>query len=170
MISEDKLLKLASQGEQTAIAALLSLLKPDLIRLIKRMNLRKSERDDACQEAILKVIDVLPNYDPKQGTFKTYALSCVRNRLIHLYYRDKEEPTPLGDSVAMVPQKELEPNSDLHDALERAKPELRRLVQEHYGLVGPARNLVQLCEIHKLSRSAVKSRLEEAFRQMRGEV
>lgn len=82
-LSDEQLVSLASQGDDEAMALLISRVAPIAkAKAASYGNLRVSE-DDLIQEGMLGFLDAVRSYDvSKSVPFKAYAGSCINNRIL----------------------------------------------------------------------------------------
>lgn len=169
-VDELELVRLCKNNCRDSLTRLIDVYKPSMLKVIHWLAIEQQDRSDACQEAVLALMSAVREFDPNKGEFHKFAMTCVANRLIECGRGWHRTQHKVGYNINYFEYEPTEPAVlDLHEALEKAKPELRQLVLEHYGVGGPSLNLVQLSARHGLSEAKVKKSLQEAFKQMRGE-
>ncbi len=155
------------------------------LRLVTSMARKRCSpyiRDDAAQEAAIKLLKVAKYHDPKKASFSTYACSCINNKLIDVvkverrradhfrpFSSDYPEPadatTPLDEIVKKEEQEFVE---KLHKAVQLLPLYERYIITFHYGLHDEVpKSLRKVSEMIKLPYGTVKSIEQRAYKKLR---
>ena len=93
---DEELARLAKDGDNDALTALIQRFAP-LVQLRARSYLRNElDADDLYQEGMIALLKAVRNYrDDLPGSFKTFAIVCVNNKMlsaVKAHMRDKNAP------------------------------------------------------------------------------
>ncbi len=81
--SDNELIKLFREGNQTAFHQLVLRYMFAIKRKAADMNCRSMDFDDLVQEGFLGLYNAVNGYDERGGaSFRTYAMVCIRNRML----------------------------------------------------------------------------------------
>ncbi len=97
---ESELVLLAQAGNDQAFTMLVALCEPMLRAQVARFRFSSAEREDMAQEGLLGLLSAVRSFDPLRDTsFRTYASTCVRNRLLSVWRRRaaRAAEVPLDD-------------------------------------------------------------------------
>lgn len=139
-------------------------------------------REDAAQEAAIKLLKVAKFHDPKKASFSTYAGTCISNRILDYMKAERRraehfrpfsmgrpEPvidrTPLDEIVKKEDQEFIE---KLHEAVRDLPLYERFIITFHYGLHGETpHSLRDVSEMVKKPYGTVKSMEQRAYKKLR---
>lgn len=80
--TDEELAALVQEGNEQAMAVLVSRMLSDVTYQASRINSSSVERDDLVQEGMLGLISAARRYKPNENaTFRTFANVCIRNRM-----------------------------------------------------------------------------------------
>ena len=102
-LSDEKLAKLAADGNDESMAILISRISP-LARAHAASKYGSSvEFDDLAQEGMIGFLNAVSTYDESKGaSFRTYAVSCINNRMISAIRRNSKKSNITQDSVIYI--------------------------------------------------------------------
>ncbi len=87
--SDEQLVFLAKEPNEEAFAILVARYLPMLQRLSQQFRSTPFERDDLVQEGLIALLSAVRTYRTEQnGSFRTYAYVCSRNRMVSALRRD----------------------------------------------------------------------------------
>lgn len=136
--SLDALVLQAQQGEDAAFSRLAAEMTPALCSLAQQYQSAALESDDLMQEGLLALLSAVHTYSVGgEASFKTYAVVCIRNRMISVLRRAAG-----GKSVRAQDTVPLEPKL----------PALELTVEEHQDLREECENLLRRVDT-KLSQN-----------------
>ncbi len=98
-LEDEQLVLLAQENNEEAFVLLVTRCMPMLQRLSLNYRSAQLESDDLVQEGLLALLSAVRTYRTEQGTsFRTYAYTCVRNRMISALRHGGVDTEPLSDS------------------------------------------------------------------------
>ena len=124
-LTYEELAVLAANGDDESMALLISAITP--IAKAKGYALADSRvaGEDLTQEGMLGVLEAVKGFDPEKGGFKTYAETCINNRIlsaVRASYNNKNaalsKAVPLEDTAEEVSGDESDPAKILSSKLE----------------------------------------------------
>jgi RNA polymerase sigma factor (sigma-70 family) len=139
-------------------------------------------RDDAAQEAAIKLWKVAKYHDPNKAKFSTYAGTCITRKLIDIskvesrrashfcqLNTDHEELTDhITPLDVMVKKEEQEFLEKLHKAVQLLPLYERFVITFHYGLHGETpHSLRNVSEMAKIPYGTAKSIEQRAYKKLR---
>lgn len=81
---DDKMVKLAREGDDSAAEALLQKYKTVVKRRASSYYMAGADRDDVIQEGMIGVFKAIRDYDPEKGaSFSTFADLCINRQIGH---------------------------------------------------------------------------------------
>ncbi len=155
------------------------------LRLIYSMARKRCSpyiRDDAAQEAAIKLWKVARFHDPKKASFSTYAGTCINRKLIDVskvesrrashFCRLNLDNEELTDSTTpldvMVKKEEVEFFEKLHTAVRELPLYERFIITFHYGLHGESAHPVrEIADNLKMPYGTVKTMEQRAYKKLR---
>lgn len=135
-------------------------------------------RDDAAQEAAIKLWKVAKFHDPKKASFSTYAGTCINRKLIDIskvesrrashFCRLRSDHDELADTLTpldvMVKKEEAEFFKKLYKAVSELPLYERYIITFHYGLHGEsARSVREIADILSMPYGTVKTMEQRAY-------
>lgn len=130
----EELARAAAAGDAAALSRLLTVLRPDVLRLCARFLPNREDAEDACQDTLIALTRSIDRFEGR-SSFRTwlYRLTANRSRSTYQSLRGRflaesggtplpERPDPRTTSVVAGTR------LDLLDALERLRPELAEAV------------------------------------------
>lgn len=166
-------------GTRAALSELLSRLYPKLLAYLRGLAADKGAAEDACQEAMVRIVTHLPGFTPRQGTdawssFLAWAFTVAGNAYKD-YVRKSSRVTP----VAEVPEGGLHVQAAENEAIEEmgarslmdtlgVLPVEQRqvfLLKAYYGY-----SYGEIARIAGCPEGTAKSRLHHAVRALRDEL
>ncbi|GAA0459964.1 hypothetical protein Aca07nite_41880 [Actinoplanes capillaceus] len=130
----EELAHAAAAGDATALHALLTVLRPDMLRICARFLPNREDAEDACQDALLALTRSIGGFEGR-SSFRTWLYRLTANRARSTYQRLRgrflaesggvplpDRPDPRRTSVVAGTR------LDLLDALERLPPDLAEAV------------------------------------------
>jgi RNA polymerase sigma factor (sigma-70 family) len=153
-----------------------------LVYSMARKRCRPYIREDAAQEAALKLWRAAKFYDPKKTKFSTFAGTCIDRRLIdvakvegrraeHFRPFSLECPeaqytiTPLDEIVKKEEQEFIE---KLHIAVKKLPLYERFVITFHYGLYGEApHSMREISELMKVPFGTARTIEQRAYQKLR---
>lgn len=86
--NECELLSLAQAGSEEAFTMLVAQYEPILRAQVAHFRFPSADAEDAAQEGLLGLLFAVRSFDPsREASFRTYASTCVRNRLLSFWRR-----------------------------------------------------------------------------------
>ncbi|GGN90338.1 hypothetical protein GCM10010112_75640 [Actinoplanes lobatus] len=130
----EELANAAAAGDATALHALLTVLRPDMLRICARFLPNREDAEDACQDALFALTRSIGGFEGR-SSFRTWLYRLTANRARSTYQRLRgrflaesggvplpDRPDPRRTSVVAGTR------LDLLDALERLRPDLAEAV------------------------------------------
>lgn len=159
----------AAAGDEAAMQALLTTIRPDVLRLCARFLPCHEDAEEACQDALLAVARGLVSFDGRSA-FSTWLYRVTANRARSTYQVLRRRA---AEQCAEPPAEPVDPRRtsvvagnriDLLDGLEAIGPELAECVA--------LRDVVDLtyrdiADLMGLPEGTVKSRIHEGRRRLR---
>ncbi len=139
-------------------------------------------REDAAQEAAIKLWKVARRHDPEKASFSTYACTCISNKIMDIakmerrraqHFRpfdpDSQDPaynsTPLDE---IVKKEERTFNTQLYKSVQVLPLHERFVITFHHGLYGKEpRTLRTIGKMLKLPEGTVKTIERRAYKKLR---
>jgi RNA polymerase sigma factor (sigma-70 family) len=166
----ETLARAASAGDARALNDLLSVLRPDALRLCSRFLPNREDAEEACQDALLAVARGIGGFHGA-SSFRTWFYRVAANRARSTYQSLRRRSVGEAAGVPLPDRPDPQRTSvvagtrlDLLDALENLSPEqaeaaaLRDVLGLSYGEIGTLLGVPE---------GTVKSRIHEARRQLR---
>jgi RNA polymerase sigma-70 factor (ECF subfamily) len=146
----EALVHAAAAGDRDALAKLLSVLKPKVIRYCRgRINSTQgtyASAEDVAQEVLMAVLAALPNYRGGGAGFEAFVYGIASNKVADFYRKKHREQT----TVMAEPPEEIDPLPGPEQTVERH--ELRHKVDELLDTLPPGqREILVLRQIVGLS-------------------
>lgn len=152
-----------------------------LVSYIVNRTCRQGIREDAAQEAAIRLWLSAPRHNPRKTKFSTYAFTCIKNKVLDVAKGDARysakihpifdgfdrivEKTPLDDLVHSEEKKFIE---KLHEAVQELPLYERFVVTFHYGLYGEnPRPISEISKMLKVTNTRAKSLEKRAYRILR---
>jgi RNA polymerase sigma-70 factor, ECF subfamily len=174
-LSDNRLLQMATAGEEAAFVALYRRWQGCLYRYSLRLSGSKSIAEDVTQEVFLALMEGGTGFDPARGSFSSYAYAIARNHVLRRLSRERFF-APAADE-----EKDLQ---DLHEFRKIQPDPLGNLTRQetidslHKAVAALPlryREVVVLCELQELSyaesaqvigcpEGTIRSRLHRARR------
>lgn len=108
-LSSEELVALCRKEDRLALTELIKRFVPSVRK--RAESFAGGNPDDLMQEGFLALLDAVRNFDPDRGAgFTTFALSCIRNRMINVYKKNSistdelTEDLELPDDDAVIPE------------------------------------------------------------------
>lgn len=166
----DDLAGAAARGEPGALDALLTAVRPEVLRLCGRLLPHREDAEDACQDALLAVARGIDRFEGR-SSFHTWLYQLTANRARSTYralrrrWQVEADGVPLPDPpdprrTSVVAGTRL----DLLDALDAVRPEVAEALTLRDVLGLPYREIATLLDVPE---GTVKSRVHLARRQVR---
>ncbi|SCF22874.1 RNA polymerase sigma-70 factor, ECF subfamily [Micromonospora matsumotoense] len=166
----DDLAGAAARGEPGALDALLTAVRPEVLRLCGRLLPHREDAEDACQDALLAVARGIGRFEGR-SSFHTWLYRLTANRARSTYrtlrrrWQVEAGGVPLPDPpdprrTSVVAGTRL----DLLDALDAVRPEAAEALTLRDVLGLPYREIATLLDVPE---GTVKSRVHLARRQVR---
>jgi RNA polymerase sigma factor (sigma-70 family) len=111
----------ATQGDLSALDALLLAIQPGVFNLAVRMLGNREDAADAAQEILLKVVTHLASFR-KEAAFTTWVFQIARNHLLTAVTRSRESPEVSLEALGERLQQGLEFKASLGDPQGHARP------------------------------------------------
>lgn len=169
-VDVEALARAAAGGDPAALDTLLSVLRPEVLRLCARFLPNREDAEDACQDALLALTRSISRFEGR-SSFRTWLYRLTANRARSTYQRLRgrflaesgglplpDRPDPRRTSVVAGTR------IDLLDALETLRPEfaeavvLRDLLDLSYA---------DIAALTAVPEGTVKSRIHQARADMR---
>ena len=177
---EQRLLRLAQNGDLEAFNDLYARLSPVLLRFIQRIVGYGQESEDMLQDSFVALFVNLPEIDPER--LRPYAFRIARNRCYDLLRREgltgalalDAEPDPgsapleLADPQAIAPDDAAHwvlLNLEVQDALDRLPPSQRQTLTLYTEAELSYQEIADVMDVHI---GTVRSRLFHARKNLRG--
>ncbi|MEU8590099.1 sigma-70 family RNA polymerase sigma factor [Streptomyces sp. NPDC048664] len=169
----EELARRAAAGDAAALDALLTCVRPDVVRRCARFLPCREDAEEAAQDVLLQVARKITTFQGR-SRFSTWlytvVANCARQKYRELRRRAAEQPAAIDASRYVDPRTTSVIAGSRIDLLEA----LERLEREHPHLVAPLvyRDICQLDYAEAAERVGVplgtlKSRLHEARKQVR---
>ncbi|MEV4829933.1 RNA polymerase sigma factor [Micromonospora sp. NPDC049257] len=166
----DDLAGAAARGEPGALDALLTAVRPEVLRLCGRLLPHREDAEEACQDALLAVTRGIDRFEGR-SSFHTWLYQLTANRARSTYralrrrWQVEADGVPLPDPpdprrTSVVAGTRL----DLLDALDAVRPEVAEALTLRDVLGLPYREIATLLDVPE---GTVKSRVHLARRQVR---
>ncbi|MFJ8690442.1 RNA polymerase sigma factor [Micromonospora wenchangensis] len=166
----DDLARAAARGEPGALDALLTAVRPEVLRLCGRLLPHREDAEEACQDALLAVARGIGRFEGR-SSFHTWLYRLTANRARSTYrtlrrrWQVEAGGVPLPDPpdprrTSVVAGTRL----DLLDALDVVRPEVAEALTLRDLLGLSYREIAALLD---LPEGTVKSRVHQARRQVR---
>ncbi|MEV4843572.1 RNA polymerase sigma factor [Micromonospora matsumotoense] len=166
----DDLAGAAARGEPGALDALLTAVRPEVLRLCGRLLPHREDAEEACQDALLAVARGIDRFEGR-SSFHTWLYRLTANRARSTYralrrrWQVEADGVPLPDPpdprrTSVVAGTRL----DLLDALDAVRPEAAEALTLRDVLGLPYREIATLLDVPE---GTVKSRVHLARRQVR---
>ncbi|WP_431919710.1 RNA polymerase sigma factor [Micromonospora wenchangensis] len=166
----DDLARAAARGEPGALDALLTAVRPEVLRLCGRLLPHREDAEEACQDALLAVARGIGRFEGR-SSFHTWLYRLTANRARSTYrtlrrrWQVEAGGVPLPDPpdprrTSVVAGTRL----DLLDALDAVRPEMAEALTLRDLLGLPYREIATLLDVPE---GTVKSRVHQARRQVR---
>ncbi|MBO4163887.1 MULTISPECIES: RNA polymerase sigma factor [Micromonospora] len=166
----DDLAGAAARGEPGALDALLTAVRPEVLRLCGRLLPHREDAEEACQDALLAVARGIDRFEGR-SSFHTWLYQLTANRARSTYralrrrWQVEADGVPLPDPpdprrTSVVAGTRL----DLLDALDAVRPEVAEALTLRDVLGLPYREIATLLDVPE---GTVKSRVHLARRQVR---
>ncbi|GHJ08968.1 RNA polymerase sigma factor [Micromonospora humidisoli] len=166
----DELARAAARGEPGALDALLTAVRPEVLRLCGRLLPHREDAEEACQDALLAVARGIGRFEGR-SSFHTWLYRLTANRARSTYrtlrrrWQVEAGGVPLPDPpdprrTSVVAGTRL----DLLDALDAVRPEAAEALTLRDLLGLSYREIATLLD---LPEGTVKSRVHQARRQVR---
>ncbi|WP_432905805.1 RNA polymerase sigma factor [Micromonospora matsumotoense] len=160
----------AARGEPGALDALLTAVRPEVLRLCGRLLPHREDAEEACQDALLAVARGIGRFEGR-SSFHTWLYQLTANRARSTYralrrrWQVEAGGVPLPDPpdprrTSVVAGTRL----DLLDALDAVRPEAAEALTLRDVLGLPYREIATLLDVPE---GTVKSRVHLARRQVR---
>ncbi|OWV08398.1 RNA polymerase subunit sigma-24 [Micromonospora wenchangensis] len=166
----DDLARAAARGEPGALDALLTAVRPEVLRLCGRLLPHREDAEEACQDALLAVARGIGRFEGR-SSFHTWLYRLTANRARSTYrtlrrrWQVEAGGVPLPDPpdprrTSVVAGTRL----DLLDALDAVRPEAAEALtlRDLFGLSYP-----EIATLLDVPEGTVKSRVHQARRQVR---
>ncbi|MEU7959259.1 RNA polymerase sigma factor [Micromonospora humida] len=166
----DDLARAAARGEPGALDALLTAVRPEVLRLCGRLLPHREDAEEACQDALLAVARGIGRFEGR-SSFHTWLYRLTANRARSTYrtlrrrWQVEAGGVPLPDPpdprrTSVVAGTRL----DLLDALDAVRPEAAEALtlRDLLGLPYP-----EIATLLDVPEGTVKSRVHQARRQVR---
>ncbi|MEV0942855.1 RNA polymerase sigma factor [Micromonospora wenchangensis] len=166
----DDLARAAARGEPGALDALLTAVRPEVLRLCGRLLPHREDAEEACQDALLAVARGIGRFEGR-SSFHTWLYRLTANRARSTYrtlrrrWQVEAGGVPLPDPpdprrTSVVAGTRL----DLLDALDAVRPEAAEALtlRDLLGLSYP-----EIATLLDVPEGTVKSRVHQARRQVR---
>ncbi len=152
-----------------------------LIRYMVSRKCSRYMRDDAEQEAVIKLWQFAQNHDPKRAKFSTYAGTCVRNKVIDMtkgeqrrtarvrQLYDNEDYANSQTPLDIIIQNEEKISFEqLHKAVQDLQLHERYVITFRHGLYDEApHTLREIGNMMKVSYGTAKSIEKRAYKKLR---
>ncbi|MGB2568996.1 RNA polymerase sigma factor [Micromonospora citrea] len=166
----DELARAAARGEPGAVDALLTAVRPEVLRLCARLLPHREDAEEACQDALLALVRGIGRFEGR-SSFHTWLYRLTANRARSTYrglrrrWLVESGGVPLPDPpdprrTSVVAGTRL----DLLDALDSVRPELAEALTLRDVLGLTYREIAALVDVPE---GTVKSRVHLARRQVR---
>lgn len=166
----DDLARAAARGDPGALDALLTAVRPEVLRLCGRLLPHREDAEEACQDALLAVARGIGRFEGR-SSFHTWLYRLTANRARSTYrtlrrrWQVEAGGVPLPDPpdprrTSVVAGTRL----DLLDALDAVRPEAAEALtlRDLLGLSYP-----EIATLLDVPEGTVKSRVHQARRQVR---
>ena len=132
-------------------------------------------RDDAAQEAAIKLWQVAQNYAPEKGSFSTYACTCMSRRIMDFTKVEKRrgahfEPFSVHErTLNKIVSGEDQPVIDqLRKAVQSLPLYERHVITFHYGLYEEEpHTLTEIGRMLKMSKGKVRTIQSRALKNLK---
>ncbi len=170
VVEVEELARAAAAGDTAALHTLLTVLRPDVLRICARFLPNREDAEDACQDALLALTRSIGGFEGR-SSFRTWLYRLTANRARSTYQNLRgrflaesggvplpDRPDPRRTSVTAGTR------LDLLDALERLRPDLAEAVV--------LRDLLDLgyqeiAALTAVPEGTVKSRIHQGRTQLR---
>ncbi len=99
-LTDEELVKLANEGDSLASGALLYRYKNTVKATCRQFFLIGGDEEDLTQEGMIALFGCISSYKPECGSFKAYANTCVRHKVIDAVRKSgRDKNKPLADFV-----------------------------------------------------------------------
>lgn len=164
MTDEAIIIEKAQKGDMEAFTELIGIYKKMMFNLCLRMLNDRSEAEDACQEAFIKIYKGLNTYN-SQSKFSTWSLKIASNTCIDFIRKRKIKIVPIEDYELCsdaTPEKSytaLETKKEVEKAV-KALPEKYRIMVVYYHFMNLSYQ--EISNILNEPMTIVKNRLYRA--------
>ena len=100
----EELANAAAAGDATALHALLTVLRPDMLRICARFLPNREDAEDACQDALIKVSEKIGTWN-QRGRFTTWLHVVAVNSARSTYRRMKNQAIAADPTESMAMQR-----------------------------------------------------------------
>ena len=166
----DGLARAASAGDRAALDALLTAVRPDVLRICARFLPYREDAEEACQDTLLAVARGIGGFEGR-ATFRTWLYGIAANRARSTYRALRQRF--VSESAGTPPPDRPDPRRtsvvagtrlDLLDGLEQLGPEYAEPVTLRDVLDLSYRDIAILLD---LPEGTVKSRIHQGRRRLR---
>ena len=174
---DDRLIAKAQAGDRGALESLVRAYDQPMLRFFLRMSKDIEFARDLRQELFCKLLVVLPKFDARRSTFKTWLYRIARNLAIDRIYRRKQVEVLSSDEQPIIQDSaqgsEETPHKiayvrELESAVARAISRLPELDQSIIALKNEASlSFAEIGKMLGMPESTLKSRLYRAFELLR---
>ena len=157
-VSDEQLVGLARAGDEDAFLLLVARCMPMLNSLSRKYHSSQTESEDLVQEGLLALLTAVRTYgEGKRASFRTYAYTCARNRMISVWRRFGGIPETESMSDA---DERLAPNDTTDPALLLLRREHWELMHERLrALLSPVEYEVLMLYLGSYSYREIADRL-----------
>lgn len=173
--TDEELAALVQDGNEQAMAALVSRMLPDVNYQADRINGSAVERDDLVQEGMLGLMSAARSYRSEEtASFRTYANVCIRNRIFSALrsVTDAHIHVSLDDSLlicdpAKTPEEQFDEEEELSDLKSLSKERLSKLENEVLLLRLDGDSYEQISEKLNIPQKSVDNALQRIKKKLR---
>jgi RNA polymerase sigma factor (sigma-70 family) len=163
----ESLARVAAGGDLAALKVLLVAVRPDALRVCRRLLANREDAEEACQDTLLAVSQGIGRFEGRSA-FRTWLHSLAVRRARSTYRRTRNGPPTSDLAPDLADQRRTSvvatTRIDLLDALGCLKPELAEAVALR-DVLGLAYH--EIAALQRVPDGTVKSRIHEARRQLR---
>lgn len=162
-------LAVAAKTCRTSASALVVILQPRLVELVRASSIHRNDRADAVQEVLIQVLKCIQGYDPARGDFRNYAMRSAKLILYRVHERNgashsREVPLEAPEAVVEA-SPEPSPRADLATIPDKRH---RDILGDYYGIDRPRSfSINQIAARRGLSNAVVREAIQVASRTLR---
>ncbi|MCR5485571.1 MAG: sigma-70 family RNA polymerase sigma factor [Clostridiales bacterium] len=180
-VSEERLAMSAVSGDERATAALIERMTPTVKMLASGISSPLVEKDDLIQEGLIGLFSAVNTYDASKGaSFKTYARTCILNRMITAVRKNLRSSDVPSDFLFSIdepglqltdpdsdPQKIVSDQAEVSRVMETVDKQLSELERKVLNLYLSGSNYVEISERLSITPKSVDNALQRIRKKLK---